>query len=613
MRTDNRAAVTGARFERGSVGKDERRATARLSGIEGLRAVAATSVLVYHVFLYGAPNGRRVALPLEKVFDNLRAGVTLFFVLSGFLLFRPFVAAALRGLPSPSVRNYLRNRALRIVPAYWVILLGIAIFLQHELLTRPLQLGANLLFLQNYVPNYVVGGDDRLGIVPSWSLCIEIVFYLVLPVLGGVAIALAARRLSAVVSCLAPVAFMVALGLASKAALHPADLSVGAHRVVEFSLLTHADWFAAGMAVSVGHVLWEDGRLSPRRWVLPSALVGSTALAVVATKLYYGGRVDAVEQQTPFALACAVLLALVVTASPRSLLRRFLTLRLVYLAGLASYSLFLVHDPLVRSFREWGLTVSGVGGFFVNLLLIGTVSFTLAAIIYRLVERTALGRKRGWQAGDSSGFGSSAPPDLPEAVEIAVEPESVELRSALQPVVDRVAGARAHRVVLDVPAALEAPIDRTILDTVLSSLLENAVRYGSPPIRVSAHVRHGCLVLDVSDRGRGVETAFVPHLFEPHTRSERSSATTTGEGMGLARALIFARAHGGGVAYRPRLLGGACFRVTFALSGAAEQVGRLRSAVGGRGDPASRGPIVNATSSHRREPRRPSFRPQHQR
>ena len=95
----------------------------RLAGIEGIRAIAATSVLVYHVYLNGAPDARPVDLGVAtKPVENLRAGVTLFFVLSGFLLYRVFVAAALRGLPMPSVREYLRNRALRILPAYLVIL-----------------------------------------------------------------------------------------------------------------------------------------------------------------------------------------------------------------------------------------------------------------------------------------------------------------------------------------------------------------------------------------------------------------------------------------------------------------------------------------------------------
>ena len=59
--------------------------------------------------------------------------------------------------------------------------------------------------------------------------------------------------------------------------------------------------------------------------------------------------------------------------------------------GLASYSLFLVHDPIVRGFREWGLTVGGTGGFFVNLAVIAGLSVVLASLSYS-VRRAARAR-----------------------------------------------------------------------------------------------------------------------------------------------------------------------------------------------------------------------------
>lgn len=78
----------------------------RLRGIEGVRALAATAVVVYHVWLYGAPDGRSFELgPLSTfVMPHMALGVTLFFGLSGFLLYRPFVAALLRDTERPSFR-----------------------------------------------------------------------------------------------------------------------------------------------------------------------------------------------------------------------------------------------------------------------------------------------------------------------------------------------------------------------------------------------------------------------------------------------------------------------------------------------------------------------------
>lgn len=384
--------------------------TARLAGMEGFRAIAAMSVLVYHVYYYAAPDGRAVDLGVfTKIVDNFRAGVTLFFVLSGFLLYRVFVGAALRGGSMPSVRQYLRNRALRILPAYWVILIAVALVFQFELLTTPLTLLANLLLLQNYVPSYLAGGEQGLGIVPAWSLVVEVSFYVLVPILGYIAVRLASRRGRGVAAALVPVGAMLAAGLAAKAitrAMEPSD----AMAIWNHALPTHADWFAAGMALAVARVLHEDGRLHlRRRWVAAGA-VGATLFAVLSAKLTYQGTLSGLEQQTANAVLFAVALGFVVLSSPQARAVRWLSWRPVVFLGLASYSLFLVHDPIVRGFRDWGLTFGGTTGFAVNLVVIAGVSIVLASASYLYVERPALARKRGWQVGDRAGLGSSAPP-----------------------------------------------------------------------------------------------------------------------------------------------------------------------------------------------------------
>ena len=398
---------------------------ARLAGIEGLRGLAASSIVVYHVWLYGSSTRAPVDFgALDKVFVNLRAGVTLFFVLSGFLLFLPYAAAALRNLPAPSVRKYLRNRALRILPAYWAILLVVALVLQPALLRAPVQLGANLLFLQNYVPNYV-GYVSGLGIVPAWSLAIEVVFYLALPALGLAAIRLAGRT-GSVAAALAPVVFMTCLGIAAKLA----DVLVAgdAKRVWELTFPTHADWFGAGMAVAVARVLWEDGRLQLPTWWRPAATLGAIALTLAGAGLYEVGLLSGLENQTPIAWAFALLLALVSLPARRSWLVRLLEMRAMIAVGLASYSLFLWHDPIVRALRDAGLTLQGRSGFLVNLLVVSAVAGAASALTYRFVERPALARKHSWQgAAQQTSPPEQAPPPRPSA------PEEPELQTVAAP------------------------------------------------------------------------------------------------------------------------------------------------------------------------------------
>src|ERR671914_1995010 len=87
----------------------------RLAGIEGVRGLAALSVVIYHVWRF-----TQDGVPFSPLLQYFWLGVTAFFVLSGFLLYRPFAAATLAARPRPSLVRYARSRFLRIVPAYYV-------------------------------------------------------------------------------------------------------------------------------------------------------------------------------------------------------------------------------------------------------------------------------------------------------------------------------------------------------------------------------------------------------------------------------------------------------------------------------------------------------------
>ena len=367
--------------------------SARLGGIEGLRALAASGVLIWHVWAHetNAP-GYGVGLPpFTKLFDNARVGVAMFFVLSGFLLYRPFAAATIRRLPQPSVRRYFRSRALRILPAYWAVLLAVAVLLQRELLERPLQLLANLTFVQIYVPSYVTPVHG-LGIDPAWSLCVEVVFYLLLPLLSLLAFGLAeADFIEPVAATFVPVLLLALTGIASLVSFRLFRLGT----VWRTGFPPHAHWFAVGMALGVVRVLWEDGRVRLRRWWRPAAVTAILTLSAVALKLDYSGWINFDEEQSLLAVACGLLLALVVLPAPRSLLVRVLEGRPFVGLGLVSYGVFLWHDPILRALRDGHVTESGRVGFAFDLLLVGGITVAASILLYRFVEKPALARKGG--------------------------------------------------------------------------------------------------------------------------------------------------------------------------------------------------------------------------
>src|SRR5687768_15093619 len=105
------------------------RSIGRLAALDGYRAIAATAVLATHV---GFLTGSSVDGPLAPMLSRLDVGVAIFFVLSGYLLYRPFLAAALDRRPGPSLRSYLWRRALRIVPLYAVVVISAWLLVRRE-------------------------------------------------------------------------------------------------------------------------------------------------------------------------------------------------------------------------------------------------------------------------------------------------------------------------------------------------------------------------------------------------------------------------------------------------------------------------------------------------
>ena len=148
---------------------------------------------------------------------------------------------------------------------------------------------------------------------------------------------------------------------------------------------------------------------------------------------------------------------------------------------------------------------------------------------------------------------------------IQVVPEPLRLRPRIEELVRTLAGARPEVVRIAVPPDLEAVVDPTALDRMLSNLVANALSHGEPPITVTAARRDTHLRLAVEDRGPGVRREFVPKLFDRFARSSESRSRTDGSGLGLAIAQAYARAHGGDIAYEPAVPHGARFEVVIPL------------------------------------------------
>jgi signal transduction histidine kinase len=147
-----------------------------------------------------------------------------------------------------------------------------------------------------------------------------------------------------------------------------------------------------------------------------------------------------------------------------------------------------------------------------------------------------------------------------DAEAVTIEPENLHIRERVRELVALTAGERVTEVTVDVPVGLEATVDAHAFDRIVSNLITNALRYGEPPVLVSAQQTDRHFRLIVEDRGTGVAPEFVPDLFERFTRSHEAALRPGGTGLGLAIARSYARAHSGDLLYEPARPRGARFQ-----------------------------------------------------
>jgi peptidoglycan/LPS O-acetylase OafA/YrhL len=154
---------------------------AEIRALDGLRAIAALMIVLFHILLWEHVEYQPWSQATNSFWYVLATGVQLFFTLSGFLLFRPYVAAMLAGKPLPSAVRFYQKRALRILPAYWVAL-AVLLASNWQVASQPQWLNAltHATLLHDIFPAY-----DRDLDGPFWTLAVEAQFYLALPWLAA--------------------------------------------------------------------------------------------------------------------------------------------------------------------------------------------------------------------------------------------------------------------------------------------------------------------------------------------------------------------------------------------------------------------------------------------
>lgn len=348
----------------------------RVLALDGLRGVAALSVLAFHCWLYARPTpSMAMTSPAGHLWVEGRLGLVLFFVLSGFVLYGPWVRTARRRGPSPDLRRYLARRAARILPAYYAALAGSIVLLWLAAGTPGVRLppvGALPLFAvfaQNLDPHSVMTLDP-----PMWTLSIEVAFYLLLPVIGCVALRAGASRRN---QALVPLT-LVAVGLIWNACL----AASGALFPLDKLLPSALPYFGAGMLAAV---LLDAGHpIHRRRLILAGA--GAVLIDVALHSGVLPGSAGQLGLATiadlPAAAGFAAIMAGAVASNGG-----FLSSRPLVAAGAISYGVYLWNVPLLLTLRSAAvLPLSALAA----LPLVLGVTVGVATLSWLVIERPVL-------------------------------------------------------------------------------------------------------------------------------------------------------------------------------------------------------------------------------
>jgi len=346
----------------------------RSARVESLRALAAVSVLVGHVWLYVHLFGPSSYSPfLHDLVAGGGLGVQLFFALSGYLIFRPFARRDFGSGTRIDLRSYALNRALRILPLYWVAIIVLLVVTEHGgSLTQWWRFG---LFAQNFWTSTAQTVDG-----PMWSVVVEIHFYVLLPF-----IAWALGRLTRGNRTHA-IALILVAGLVSVAFRR---LNPNPALVWDYSLPATFYGFVPGMVLAILQTSWEQG--CPRLVRGPAASADAWLASGVAVWLLVCWRADLAVPLT--ALGAFLVVGAVVLAPGQSRLVRVLDAKPLALMGVASYSLYIWHVPIVAHLWQ----IHALGRSF-PLLLATSLPLCVgaAAASYFLIERPTLRLRRVW-------------------------------------------------------------------------------------------------------------------------------------------------------------------------------------------------------------------------
>ncbi len=325
------------------------------SDIDGLRAVAVLSVILYH--------GNEEWLPGGFV------GVDIFFVISGFLICRIIRDELAAG--KFSILGFYERRARRILPALLAVIfvslvLGYWLLLPSDFLSLGESAISSTLFVSNFYflteVDYFAAPLESYPLLHLWSLAVEEQFYIVTPLLMMLIFRYWPRSLVPALAILSVLSLCFAVAL------------VVAFPKASFYMLPPRFWeLGIGAALGISRVQMPNHTVAHAASVAGAIFIGSSLILLSSGPPFPG------VLAVPTVLGAAML----IWAGPNGFANKLLSLRPFVWVGLVSYSLYLWHWPIL-SFLKY-VTIGELDALQVCFALL--FSLIMAVLSYRFIEQ----------------------------------------------------------------------------------------------------------------------------------------------------------------------------------------------------------------------------------
>lgn len=382
-----------------------RRAATRFPGFDGLRAIAALAVAATHAAFISGFNVR--SSTWGPYTARLDIGVAVFFVISGFLLYRPFVLARFGQAPAPAPRAYFRRRLLRIYPAFWLALTAVILIPQLHGLSWQRPSWTSL--LAHYSLTHIYFRAHVLGpLQQSWTLATEISFYAFLPVYAWVMRHTGHQARRSLTTELAGVVILYSSSVAFRVWLF-FGVAPRLNGMYNTWLPARFDLFAVGMFLAVVSAWWATTRTDGGPSWLTNPALPWISWALSALAFWYlsvGFGLDDPRNRGPvptFSHAQQMWLQLfwgvvgfflvapaVFGRQDHGLIRRFLTHRTMAWIGLVSYGVYLWHEAVIDLYLRLTEPVAFNSSFSRMTAFMVASTAVLAAVSYYALERPVL-------------------------------------------------------------------------------------------------------------------------------------------------------------------------------------------------------------------------------